>query len=259
VTRNPLPPGYRRRIRITPGNFDGERGHATAALEDDMHCMVVRIDHDGSHVTAVHPHTERAPWNVCPAAAQTLVETFTGLPLAAATAPRAKWSNCTHLYDLAALAAAHAGDAAPTVYDIASSDEIDGVVTNEVRRDGVLVHRWTMNGFALLTPPAIAGIELTKLRDWIATLPPAEAEAARLLQWASLVAHGRQMTNWETFAPEEMPPNCFAFRPEASREHIVRIGIRHDFSRDEGASGIEPLDHFDGERFLPGRLPPPAY
>jgi len=101
----------------------------------------------------------------------------------------------------------------------------------------------------------IAGQMLTQLRDWIATLPPAEAEAARILQWASMVAHGRQMTDWENFTPELMPANCFAFQPERPRDHIRRTGQRHDFSQ----GGIEPLDHFDGAGFTPGRVPPSAY
>ncbi|MDE2405131.1 MAG: DUF2889 domain-containing protein [Sphingomonadales bacterium] len=244
------PPGYRRRILVIPGT-----GHSVAALEDDMHCMVVRIDHDGTAITAVHAHTERAPWNVCPTAAQTLAETFTGLPLAAAVAPRAKWSNCTHLYDLAALAAAHAGDAGPTRFDIASGDPVDGVVTSEIRRDGALVHRWQLDGQSLTAPAEIAGLALTGLRDWIATLPPVAAEAARLLQWASLVAHGRQMTNWSRFEAEDMPSNCYAFRPGEPRDHITRTGNRHDFSR----GGVEPLDHFDGQALARGRAPPNAY
>ena len=244
------PPGYRRRILITPG-----QGTVSAALEDDMHCMVVRLDHDGARITAIHPHTERAPWNVCPQAGQTLVATFLGLPLAAATAPQAKWSNCTHLYDLAVLAAAHGRDPGPLVYDVAVDDVVDGFASCSVHANGVLVHHWQVEGMTVRSPAAIGGVELTRLRDWIATLAPAEAEAARILQWASLVAHGRQMTNWDSFQPEAMPANCFAFQPGQPRDSIRRIGLRHDFSH----GGAAPLDHFDGEGFTPGRRSPEGY
>ena len=249
------PPGYRRRILITPGEST-----VTAALEDDMHCMVVRLDHDGARITAIHPHTERAPWSVCQHAGQTLLETFLGLPLDAATAPKAKWTNCTHLYDLAALAAAHGRDPGPFAYDIAVDDVVDGAATSSaaycsVHANGALVHRWRVEGMTVLSPAAIAGVELTRLRDWIATLGPAEAEAARILQWASMVAHGRQMTDWDSFQPEAMPANCFAVQPGQPRDHIRRIGLRHDFSH----GGIAPLDHFDGIDFTPGRRSPRGY
>ena len=243
-------PGYRRRFLITPGPRS-----VTAALEDDVHAMSVRLDHDGHQITAVHPHTERAPWSVCPAAGAALVATFTGLPLDAATAPKAKWTNCTHLYDLAALGAAHARDPGPLTYDIAVADPENGISTCEIRANGALVHRWRVDYMTVIEPAELAGRELQALRDWIATLSPAQAEAARALQWSSMVAHGRQMADWGTFEAKDMPSNCFAFQPGRSREGIVRRVERHDFSR----GGPAPLDNFDGTGFIARKAPPPIY
>lgn len=242
-------PGYRRRIAITPA-----AGTVTAALEDDFHCMAVRLDHDGAAITAVHPQTERAPWTTCPDARDTLIATFTGLPLDAAAAPREKRHNCTHLYDLAVLAAAHARDPAPFVYEVSVSDPDEGETTTQVHANGHLVHRWQIRDMALTAPPEIASLPLTKLRDWIATLPPPQAEAARVLQWASMVAHGRQMTNWPSFTGDQMPANCYAFQPERAAQ-AIRVGPRYDFSTGPGA----PLDHFDGQSFAQDRAPPPSY
>jgi hypothetical protein len=217
-------PGYRRRIRVQP-----EQGGVLAMLEDDIHCMAVILRHDGEKVLAVDPVTERMPWDTCPGAAAKLVETFSGQPLAEVTARREKKANCTHLHDLAVLAAAHARDAAPITFDLLASDPREGKRILEVRRDGQTVHRWVEQGGVLVAPPPVAGQTLFALRDWINSLEGADQEAARLLQWASLVAHGRTMSFEEQSRAADLPPNCYTFQPE--RAAIAeRVGERFDFS-----------------------------
>lgn len=81
----------------------------------------------------------------------------------------------------------------------------------------------------LAAPAAIAGRTLLTLRDWIAGLPADEREPARLLQWASLVAHGRTMPLEAQSDATAMPPNCYTFQPERA-VHAVRNGARRDFS-----------------------------
>jgi hypothetical protein len=79
---------------------------------------------------------------------------------------------------------------------------------------------------------------LMTLRDWIETLPEAEKEPARTLQWAGLVAHGRSMAMEEQQAiAANMPPNCYTFQPER-RTVAIRNGPTRDFS--DGSS--VPLD-----------------
>lgn len=217
-------PGYRRRISVTP-----TEGAVLAMLEDDIHCMAVILRHDGERVLAVEPATERMPWDTCPGAAAQLVATFAGQPLAEVTARREKKANCTHLHDLAVLAAAHAGDKDRFVYDIAATDPVDGGRVLEIRRDGELLHRWVEQDGVLVEPAAVAGRTLLTLRDWIAALGGCEQESARILQWASLVAHGRTMPLEEQSLAADLPPNCYTFQPErAHRAH--RIGVRYDFS-----------------------------
>ncbi|MCE7796886.1 DUF2889 domain-containing protein [Sphingobium sufflavum] len=234
--------GYRRRFLVTPG-----AGWVTAALEDDYHSMAVTLVHDGTTVTAVEPVMERAPWTTCPGAPLTLVETFTGVALADVAARGEKSVNCTHLHDLATLAAAHAGDAGPTRYDILVSDHHDGRNASEIRRNGQLVHRWEMDGgFTMRVPDAVAGQNIMKLRGWIETLAPAEKEAAKLLQWGSIVAHGRTRPIDQQSDASKMPPSCYTFQPEKAAV-AKRVGLIIDFSLDEGR---EPLDHFDGRQFV---------
>jgi len=225
-------PGFRRRFRVTPGP-----GWVRSEVEDDFHCMRVTLHHDGKTVTAVEPDLLRAPWTTCPGAPAQLRQTFTGVALDAFAARGDKTANCTHLHDLALLAAAHAGDTRPLVYDVLVSDPIDGLRRAEVRRDGVTVLGWTESAFRIVEPAELAGITLDKLRPWIDTLPPDQQEAARLLRWANMIANGRLIPIEKQSDATRMPSNCYTFQPE--RKAIARrVGITRDFSN----GTAQPLD-----------------
>lgn len=227
-------PGFRRRFRIDPAP-----DRVTTMLEDDYHCMVVTLHHDGTHITQVDADLRRAPWTTCPGAPARLVETFTGVALADVAARGEKQTNCTHLHDLAVLAAAHASDTAPSQIDILVSDhDAEGVNVAELRRDGAPVMRWTIKGFVMREPAEIADMPLMKLRPWIESLPPADKEAAKLLQWGAIVAHGRARPIEQQSDASKMPPNCYTFQPE-NAANAVRVGKIFDFSDGK----IEPLDH----------------
>lgn len=224
-------PGYRRRIRIEPRD-----GAVLAMLEDDMHCMAVTLSHAEGIVTAVEPVMERAPWTTCPGARDQLVRTFAGQPLSEVTARREKRANCTHLHDLAVLAAAHALDGQPTVYDVLVSDPAQGERVLELHRDGERLLQWREQDGLLIEP---AGVPLMALRDWIATLPAEQQEPARVLQWAGLVAHGRTIPLEQQSRAADLPPNCYSFQPERAAV-AERIGLLRDFSQSPQA----PLDGF---------------
>jgi hypothetical protein len=217
-------PGFRRSIRVVP-----EARSVLAMLEDDIHCLAVILRHDGEKVLTVEPVAERMPWDTCPGATEKLIETFEHQPLCEVTARRDKKQNCTHLHDLAVLAAAHAHDREGFTYEIFASDPIEGVRILEIRRDGVSMHRWVERDGVLTEPAEIAGKSLFTLRDWINALEGGEQEAARVLQWASLVAHGRTMSMEEQSRAADLPPNCYTFQPERAKV-AERIGERFDFS-----------------------------
>ncbi|WP_188770446.1 DUF2889 domain-containing protein [Novosphingobium endophyticum] len=239
-------PGYRRVLRVEPGY-----GTVMAMLEDDLHCMAVRLRHDGERVVAVEPLTDRAPWNICPNAQAVLVGTFTGVALSEVTARRDKKLNCTHLHDLAVLAAAHAQDSRPLEYRVYVSDPDGAKRILEIRRNGRTLHRWVERDGVLASPGDVSGLTLVTLRDWIASLEGEEQEAARLLQWASLVAHGRTMTREQRRAAVGVLPSCYAFQPEragdvdfwrepqdfSGDERQPLQGIRDSFSAVHGQSG----------------------
>lgn len=233
-------PGFRRLIRIEP-----RPGAVTAALEDDIHCMAVTLEHDGERIAAVRADMSRWPWSTCPGAKERLTADFTGAPLSGATEGVNKRHNCTHLYDLAALAARYALSDAPLRFEVLTSDEVAGEVVSELRRDGETVMCWTLRDDVVTAPEGPAGRHLMALRDWIATLSGEEREAARMLQWASLVAHGRKYPWVIGSDPSHMPPNCHSFQPEQA-QHARRIGDRVDFSAPDSR---KPLSGFTGSGF----------
>lgn len=230
-------PGYRRRIRIVPAPEA-----VLALLEDDIHSMAVRLRHHLGHVTAVEPLLDRMPWTTCPGAATVLIETFTGLPLEQISLRLARKANCTHLHDLAVLAAAHAHDDAPTIYDIAVSDPVDGRRELILLRDGSPLLHWTEQDGVLVAPVELAGRTLPALRDAIAGMPADRTEAARLLQWGGIVAHGRTIPLGQQSDATRIPPNCYTFQPERAAV-AERVGRVIDFS----ASGLTPGQTFSRE------------
>jgi hypothetical protein len=224
-------PGFRRRISIEP-----EAGAVTARLEDDYHHMAVLLSHDGTRILACKAQVVRAPWNTCPGAETVIGQTFVGTLLDEAARRGLKKTNCTHLYDLAVLGAAHAGEHAPTAYEVLVGDPLDGRTEAELRRNGRSMLHWTLAGMDLVAPDELAGRDVLSLRDWIATLEPARREAAKILQWACLLAHGRQLPLDRQSDATNMPANCYTFQPDMARR-AQRIGRTIDFSR----GGRQPL------------------
>jgi Protein of unknown function (DUF2889) len=232
-------PGFRRRFLVAP-----QADQVTAAVEDDYHCMAVTLHHDGVAVTEASGVMARMPWTTCPGAPAVLKTTFDGVKLADVATRGAKQANCTHLHDLAVLAAAHAFDAADTRYEILVCDPIDGLVTAEIRRDGVAIDRIEHRDDVVTSPEPLAGVSVFKLRGWIESHAGLEKEAARLLQWGTILAHGRTTPMERQNDASRMPPNCYTFQPE-NAANAVRVGEVIDFS----SGGREPLSHFDGVAF----------
>ena len=226
-------PGYRRRFRVTPGE-----GWVRSEMEDDYHHMRVTLRHEGGIVTGVEPEMVRAPWTTCPGAVARLRETFAGRSLADFPALNAeKATNCTHLHDLALLAAAHAADAQPLVYDVRASDAVAGRRLIQLRRNGELAMDWVEQDGKLVEPAAAAGMTLLQLRPFIDSLDAEGQEQARVLRWGAVVAHGRAIPLENQSDATRMPPTCFTFQPE-NKVKAIRVGEIRDFSH----GSEEPLE-----------------
>lgn len=217
-------PAFHRHVLITPGD-----GQVSAWVEDDYHHMGVTLRHDGEIIVAVEADMVRAPWSTCPGAVQQLGATFTGVRLDDMAARGEKPLNCTHLHDMAVIAAAHVGDTAPTRYEIAVSDAVDGVRIGEIARDGALVLRIVERANLVEEPIEAGGKTLFQLGEWIASLDEQGREAARLLRWAAIIAHGRAIPMERQSDATRMPSNCFTFQP-GRKEKAQRVGAVMDFS-----------------------------
>jgi hypothetical protein len=225
-------PGFRRRFRVTP-----KPGHVRADLEDDYHCMSVIITHENGIATAVEGIMHRAPWTTCPGAQRVVEQTFTGVKLTDFQARGKKKTNCTHLHDLATLAAAHASDTQTLTYDVLTSDPVDGTNHTELRRNGIIRHAWTMTNGKIVDPPDMNGMTLFTIQLKLERLDETGKEEVRVLRWGTIIAHGRTLPLENQSDASKIPPNCYTFQP-AMAAQARRVGVIRDFS--EGA--VEPLE-----------------
>jgi DUF2889 family protein len=238
VSQTEASPGgaYLRRIRLT-----AEGGEVLAELEDDFHHFEVRLRHDGQRVTGIRSAAIRYPWSTCPLAGERL-EALEGMRLsprstahAAVASPR---SNCTHLFDLAGLAIAHAAaQRSVRQYDIRIPDRQGNRTTATLHRNAELVLRWEVAGREIIDPPPYAGQRLRGARfiEWAESqLEPDEAEGALVLRRALDIGMGRGMDldpypNAAAIA-EMVGPVCFTFHPDQASHGTRMKGTTWDFA-----------------------------
>jgi len=225
-------PAFHRHVLITPGP-----GSVSAWVEDDYHHMGVTLYHDAETVTTVEANMVRAPWSTCPGAVEQLAATFTGVRLDEAATRGEKQLNCTHLHDMAVIAAGHARGTVPIRYEIMVTDKVDAVRIAEITRDGTLALRIAERDGMIEAPAEAAGKTLFQLGDWIASLDREGQEAARLLRWGAIIAHGRAIPMEKQSDATRMPSNCFTFQ-ESRKAKAKRVGEVVDFS----TASRQPLD-----------------
>jgi len=184
---------YRRRILLV-----GEPGRIVADLEDDFHRMRVVIEHDGERVQNVGGDSTRFPWTECPAALTPLAA-LRGAKLTTATTAAANGANprenCTHLFDIATLAVAHAAAARERRrYDIAVPDRIDNRTRPTLARDGEPILTWEVSGSVIKGPAPFTGRSLRGMEflRWAEAKFDADAaEAAIVLRRGVFISAGR--------------------------------------------------------------------
>ncbi len=223
---------YRRRIRLVVT----EAGVVEGALEDDFHHFVITLRHDGSVVTAADAGSKRWPWTTCPDAAGPL-HAIEGMPLS----PRClavgdhadPKKNCTHMFDLAGLAVAHAfrgGDIGTTrQYDveIPAGAQSGAEIDVHLLRDGTLLHTWTLAGRGCIAPPPFSEAPWRGgfLRWADQALEPDDSEPVIVLRRACDIGMGRGMDLDAVERSQELEPImagiCFSMQPEQ-----VAVGVR---------------------------------
>ena len=231
---------YRRSIRLVTT----EPGTVVGDLEDDFHRFRVTVRHDGARVLAAEGEALRWPWTTCPGAVEPLA-LLAGAPLTerctgigAYLKPRA---NCTHMFDLAGLAVAHAARGTTTRrYDVSVSPSRDREGRAMLERDGVVLHEWTLVSNRAVAPEPFSTVpwEGGYFRWAEETFDPEAAEAVVVLRRACTIASGRGIELDSIPAASElvyMTGACYTFSPERMPvAYRVRESVR-DFGPEPDA------------------------
>jgi hypothetical protein len=229
---------YRRRIRLAADGLS-----VTADLEDDFHRFGVDLVHDGEKVISVRGRARRFPWTTCAAAVEPLAA-LEGMPLSTDATAAGAWAdpraNCTHLFDLAGLAVAHAASGREhRQYDVEVPDrDVEGGWTTQPRlwRNGELVLSWALRHLTIEAPHPFAGVALRgAFMRWARdALDPDTAEAAIVLRRACEISYGRlqDLDGYDVAADlgDVMLGTCHTFQPGTMEVGIRRKGSGRDFS-----------------------------
>jgi hypothetical protein len=234
---------FRRRIRVVisePGVVDG-------GLEDDFHYFRVRLRHDDHTVVAVDASSHRWPWTTCPSAAEPL-RALAGMALSPRCLAVGEWTdprqNCTHMFDLAGLAVAHAarGGTPGTTrqYDAAvpAGAQFGGRAEVRLWRDGEPALTWVLDGRSCVAPPPYSETRWKGgfLRWADETLPVDDAEAAIVLRRACDIGMGRGMDL--DAVPRALDifdvqgPICHTMQPGFVEVSLRNPGTTRDFDAD---------------------------
>lgn len=242
------PPGLWRRIVLQPGRT-GSLDWIGGALEDDMHRFHLRFDHAKGRIVRAHAEALRHPWSACPGAAPHIADELTG-ELLADVARRDPALHCTHLFDLAVVLAAHAGDTEPTQFDMRVADRVDERTTATLQENGEEILRWQLEGTAIEGTSPHAGRDLRKLSQWKQHLSPREAERATMLRRAVFISGGRQFVAPAGMRAADQGPArlgvCFNYQLPQATKSTRTPDWRFDFSE----SATEPLAGLDAEAVL---------
>ncbi len=220
---------FRRGVRLT-----GRPGEVFAEVEDPYHGMRCTLRHDGERITDIVGEVVRAPFTTCPEASAP-IKKLIGLELAlsARDSPRRgdPRGNCTHLFDLALLAIAHASRRSEVrEYAIEISDENTEPACAKVWLNGQLQHEWRIRSGQLVDPPEIAGRPVLEGFLVFATtlFEGDKLEAARVLQKGYFVA---QVRRYDVFSLKgqgaesetAMLGSCWSFS-DAVVPRAIRVG-----------------------------------
>jgi hypothetical protein len=242
---------YRRRIRLVAAR----PGLVIGALEDTAHHVRVTVISDAGRVVSVRGEAVRLPWVTCPGAVAGLA-TLDGTELTTSLRKlRGAYSaaeHCTHLFDLAHLAIAHAARGhRERLYEVVVSDR-EQPMPAYLFRDGVKTLEWRVELGSIVAPPKFAGVGLAGgFLSWCETnLDEEAAEAAFVLRRAASMAAIAHMDFDAYPAAGEArlrPGVCFTAQPERMAVAFRNTGSQREYT----ASAEGMLSGFDqaAERF----------
>lgn len=238
LTLEPAPgrPLFRRSIQLRVRAGAGDAVRVRVALEDDFHHFRVELHAQGGMVSAIDAQAPRHPYSLCPSAAQSLQGLVgTALPrhahaLGKAVDPR---EQCTHLLDLAGLAAAAAARGVlQRRYDIEVPLRQDGRTQARLSRDGVPLLCWDVLDLAVTGPEPYIGFDLRQgMARWaLAHLPEDEAEAALVLRRCAAISMGKGKP-LDGHVHALATGRCYAQQPERAPLALRQVGSTLDFTQ----------------------------
>ncbi|MFZ8887062.1 MAG: DUF2889 domain-containing protein [Steroidobacteraceae bacterium] len=212
-----------------------EDGRVRAGVEDAYHSFRLTLHHDGRCITRLEPGFVRFPLDTCASAGEPL-QRLVGTRLDTSWRDLVTTENprlhCTHLYDLTALAMAHALRGGERSYAVTVPDEVDEPVWSTVQRDGIEVLAWRTSRGTLVEPAPLAGKPLLKgFNLWAHSLLKGdELEAATVLHKGYFVSRARP---WDVEAG--------AGKPIA--HHVTMRGACHSYSEPRMSVAIRNKGH----------------
>lgn len=234
---DPTQPVYHRKIRLVAGP-----GEVRGDIADGPHHFRVVLRHDGGRITGVRGEALRHPWTSCPGAVGEL-HRLVGMALSdrsTAVGSRADARlQCTHLFDLAGLAVAHAVRGTDRrEYHCTVQREPSGRDLARCLRDGEPVLEWHVDAEQIREPAPFAGVALYGgfLRWAERELDPDTAEAAIVLRRACFVSPVRFIddSRWERASDLGNGPVCYTFQPGRPERALRVHGSFRDFSAEPG-------------------------
>lgn len=251
VTLEPTEQPYRRRIELRPSP-----GAVDAAMEDYVHHFALRLEHDGTTVTAVEVVPSRIPWTSCPEGAVGLLR-LVGVPLAEIPDLHSwmggRVSQCVHTVDLAVLAAAAALRGRDRTYEVWMTGTGGPRPEVTLHRDGDVWARWTIDGERVVGDDRFAGLTMDRagFSAWIdANLDAEDREAAFVLRRGAVIGLSRAVVMDTWVHPSDARPvddSCHTYGSS-----VAPVALRQDRSRRTEDDGLgTPLPAPDRARVRP--------
>lgn len=219
-----------------------------AWIEDDFHHFGVSLEHDGERITDVRMAAPRTPWITCPGAAEPLRELI-GKPLSRRASDIGRLLNmreqCTHVFDLAGLAMAHAAQQRPhRRYQAIIQDRkvlgwnghrpLLGPTSARLLCNDQEVMFWDIAQGHITAPPIYAGQALDEgFRAWTERMAEEPAEFATILRRAQLVAGGRTIDHdqYESAGSYVQTALCYSFQPQRSLQAKRNPGSTWNYAK----------------------------
>ncbi|MCB1666719.1 MAG: DUF2889 domain-containing protein [Porticoccaceae bacterium] len=220
----PINPTFGTRISRRKVSLKSEPGMVTAQFADIYHEMACILHHDGEKITSLKGEIIRFPTNLCPGAEKFIQElegTSINTEFKDLYANQRAKRQCTHLFDLAALAIRHSHRSDERIYEAVVPD-MDGIVDVSISCNGSLVHQWQILNQQMVSSDELNGKPLIQgFIGWASRYykNSDELEAAIILSRTIFIARGRRYEvksgHGDTLNEHKsLLGSCFAYQPE---------------------------------------------